>query len=86
MRLAIKNINTRGIQEIHAFLSERHKRGGGHFTLSMLRAWVADAEFQLGEGNTATIEINSWDTVSGHTETFTVSAAGIDTVNVDDDA
>ena len=35
--------------------------------------------------NTATIEIRSWDTVSGHTETYTISEAGIDTEVVEID-
>ena len=79
MQVAIKTINSIGTAEIHAFLAARHKLGGDHFTPDMLRAWAQDAEFQLGEGNSATIEIKSWDAVSGHTETFTVSDAGIDT-------
>jgi hypothetical protein len=44
----------------------------------MLRAWAADAEFQLAEGNDSFIEIWSFDTISGHTETFSISDAGID--------
>jgi hypothetical protein len=51
----------------------------------MLSAWADAAEFQLVEGNSATIEIRSWDTVSGHTEEFTVSDAGIDTTMIDGD-
>ena len=50
----------------------------------MLRAWAEDAEFQMSEGNSPTVEIKSWDAVSGHTEICTVSAAGIDAVEVDD--
>lgn len=71
-------INEAGLKEIHAFLAENHKLGGDHFTQDMLRAWAADAEFQLGEGNPAIIEIPQWDTVSGHTETFTVSNDGLE--------
>lgn len=76
-----KTINAAGIHEISAFLAEHHKKGGEHFTADMLRAWAADAEFQLAEGNSASIEIRSFDSVSGHTETFTVSDAGIDSVD-----
>ena len=79
MQVAIKTINSIGIAEIQAFLTARHKLGGDHFTPAMLCAWAKDAEFQLGEGNSATIEIKSREAVSGHTETFTVSDAGIDT-------
>lgn len=70
------SINAIGIKEIHQFLADHHKKGGDHFSADMLRAWAADAEFQLDEGNTPTIEIKSWDSVSGHTESFTVSDEG----------
>lgn len=73
----MKTINAIGLAEIHAFLAAHHKLGGEHFTPAMLRAWAADAEFQLAEGNPACIEIPSWNTISGHTEEFTVSNAGI---------
>ena len=69
-------INTIGLAEIHAFLADNHK-SGDHFTPSMLSAWADEAEFQLAEGNPASIEIRSWDTVSGRAEEFTVSDAGI---------
>ena len=80
-----KTINSIGIQEIHDFLSARHKLGGDHFTPAMINAWAEGAEFQLGIGSPATIEIKSWDSVSGHTETFTISDAGIDTEHEDID-
>lgn len=70
-------INVSGLQEIAAFLGRCHRLGREHFTPAMLRAWAADAEFQLSEGNTPTIEIKSWDALSGHTEAHTVSAAGL---------
>ena len=79
MRASIRTINAAGLAEIHAFLAGNHKLGGDHFTADMLSAWAADAEFQLAEGNSPTIEIKSWDSVSGHTELFTVSDAGLDT-------
>lgn len=85
MQVAVKTINVTGLQEIHAFLAERHIKGGDHFTSAMLSAWAADAEFQLAEGNDASIEIKSWDALSGHTETFTVSDAGINTEYVEVD-
>ena len=75
----MKTINAFGIQEIHSFLAENHKLGGDHFTAAMLRAWAADAEFSLSEGNDAGIELKSSDSVHGRTQTFTVSGAGIDT-------
>jgi hypothetical protein len=63
-------LNENGLAQIKEFLAEHHKKGGEHFTREMLCAWAADAEFQLGEGNPASIEIRSFDSVSGHTEEF----------------
>ena len=83
MQTTIRTINSIGIAEIHAFLAANHKYGGDHFTADMLRAWAEDAEFQMSEGNSPTVEIKSWDAVSGHTEICTVSEAGIDAVEVD---
>ena len=71
-------VNANGLTQIHQFLAEHHKKGGDHFDRDMLRAWAADAEFQLSEGNPASIELSSWDSVSGHTETFTISEEGLD--------
>ena len=80
-----RTINAAGLAEIKAFLASHHNKGGDHFTADMLRAWAADAEFQMSQGNGADIEIKSWDALSGHTETFTVSDAGIDTEYVEID-
>lgn len=73
-----RTVNQTGLNEIAEFLAAHHKLGRDHFSDDMLRAWAADAEFQISEGNDATIEIKSWDSISGHTETFRVSDAGID--------
>lgn len=80
-----RTINAQGLAEIRAFLAAHHKKGADHFTPEMLRAWAADAEFQLSEGNSADIEIKSWDTMSGHAELLTVSPAGIDTEHIEAD-
>lgn len=72
------SVNAQGKQEIREFLESHHKLGGDHFTDSMIDAWAADAEFQLAEGNSASIEIRSFDAVSKQTETFTISDAGLD--------
>ena len=77
-------INNVGLAEIHDFLGRSHKLGYDHFNADMIRAWAADAEFQLESGNGACIEVRSFDSASGHTENFTVSSAGIDTVDIDD--
>lgn len=78
MKVKQYRVNATGLEEIKKFLADNHKLGGEHFDDSMLRAWARDAEFQLGEGNSASIEIRSCDTVSGHTENYTISDAGLD--------
>lgn len=83
MKATIKTVNEIGLQEIHSFLAEKHKLGGDHFSRDMLRAWAQDAEFQIGEGNPASIEIRSFDSVSGHTETYTISDSGLDCEEVE---
>jgi hypothetical protein len=72
------SVNEQGLNEIKGFLSSHHKKGGDYFTRDMLYAWTTDAEFSLQKGNQAFIEIRAWDAVSGRTETFTISDAGID--------
>ena len=83
--IASRTINTTGLREIADFLAANHRLGGEHFTSDMLNAWAADAEFQMSEGNSPTIEIKSWDALSGHTETYTISDAGLDAEIVADE-
>lgn len=83
MQFPTKTINAVGLAEIHAFLAARHKLGGDHFTPAMLRALADEAEFQLSDGNPASIEIRSCDAASGHNEEFTVSDAGIDAAMIE---
>lgn len=77
-------VNDHDIAQIAAFLRENHKKGeriAG--SKDMLRAWAVDAEFQISEGNPASIEIRSFDAISGHTENFTVSDDGLDCIPVE---
>ena len=78
-------VNATGLKEIHNFLAKNHKYGGDHFDASMLRAWAADAEFSLSEGNGADIELRSWDCALGGKRNFTISAAGLDAEQVEID-
>jgi hypothetical protein len=78
MQVAIKTVNANGLKEIHQFLAANPKLGGAHFDQSMLCAWASDAEFSFAEGNYATIELKSWDSVNKRTQTFTVSNKGLD--------
>ncbi len=77
------SVNEQGLNEIKEFLTDNHKKGGDHFDRNMLLAWAADAEFQLSEGNPATIEIKSFDSIHGHTQEFTISDAGLDAETVE---
>lgn len=86
--MQVKNytVNEQGLNEIKEFLAVNHKKGGEYFTRDMLIAWAADAEFQLSEGNPATIEIKSWDSVRGAAIEYTISDAGLDaeTIEIDE--
>jgi hypothetical protein len=86
MKYKQMTVNDVGLQEIHDFLAENHKLGAEHFTKQMLRAWAAEAEFQLSEGNDASIELKVWDSINRRTQTFTISDAGLDAeiVEIDD--
>ncbi|HAZ3446367.1 TPA: hypothetical protein JD357_005054 [Citrobacter freundii] len=83
MQVTNYTVNEQGLNEIKEFLADNHKKGGDHFDRDMLLAWAADAEFQLAEGNPATIEIKSWDSIHGHTQEFTISDAGLDAETVE---
>ena len=85
MKTTIKTINAAGLLEIRDFLGEFHKLGGDHFTDSMIRAWAADAQFQLAEGNPAAIEIRSYDSTTGATVSGEIRDAGIDCAEVEID-
>jgi hypothetical protein len=78
MKVTNYTVNQAGLSEIKEFLAANHKKGGDYFTTDMLRAWAADAEFQLAEGNPATIEIRSFDSISGATIEYTITDAGLD--------
>ena len=70
-------INKAGIAEIESFLLKTTHNPNG-LSEDMLQAWASAAEFQLGEGNGASIEVYSFFSRSGRTETYTISDAGID--------
>ena len=81
-----KTVNDNGLMEIAKFLT---KNTNQEFTLSTdrerLQAWARDAEFQMGEGNTPTIEISAVASIFGRTQEFTISAAGLDSTEVEID-
>lgn len=81
MKSLFTHINEQGLYEIKEFLLANHKKGD-HFTRDILKAFAAEAEFQLAEGNSATIEIKSWESIHGYTQEFTISDAGLSTETV----
>lgn len=84
--VTIYSVNDSGLNEIAEFLGREHRLGRDHFASSMLRAWADDAEFQLSEGNPASIEIRACDARGGATIEYTISPAGLtaETVEIDE--
>lgn len=78
VQVTTATVNDKGIDEIADVLAARHLLGGDHFTIPMFRAWAAEAEYNYINNGGAFIEITSKDTVSGHTELYEVSDAGLD--------
>lgn len=79
-----QSINSNGIAQIADFLKVNHKKGEMiSQDKNMLLAWAQEAEYQLEEGNPATIEIRSFDSVHGRTQEFTVSPEGIDAEKIE---
>lgn len=70
--IPVHTVTDEGIEGIHDWLGHASKLGRDHFDDAMLAAWAAEAERSLGDCGQASIELRSWDTVSGHTETYTV--------------
>ena len=78
-------VNDIGMKEIRAFLSKKHKLGEEHFDDRMISAWAKDAEAQLDIGNPPTIELKSWESMTGHVETYTISDNGVEALEARDD-
>ena len=72
----MKTVNERGMEEIRAFLIENHKFGA-RLTRSMIEAWASDADFQLAEGNPASIEVPARDSVTGRPVELYISPEGL---------
>ena len=89
MKATIYTVNAAGLEEIRKFLVARHKRGVELYadrlasTRKMLLAWAEDADFQLAEGNPASIELPERDSISGRTEEYRISDAGISSEIID---
>jgi hypothetical protein len=81
-----RSVNAKGIAQIAAFLLENHKRGNSiSKDAGCLGAWANDVDFSLSEGNDASLEIRAFDSIHGRTQTFTISADGLDSCEVEID-
>lgn len=83
MKYRTYTVNAAGIEEIRQFLEENHRQK--EFTEEMLHAWAQEAEFQLGEGNAAAIELKARDSIHGTTQEYYISEAGLDATEHDDE-
>lgn len=86
MQITTYTINENGLNEIKEFLQANHKRGAA-LGPKEIAAWAAEAEVQLGEGNSPTIEVGAAHSEHGHAVTYTVSSDGLDAqvVEIDDE-
>lgn len=76
----MKTVNEYGRMEIKEFLQNNHKYFINREIScndTMLYAWVSDAEFQMQEGNSPTIEIPAYQSTKGYAITFTISGKGV---------
>lgn len=88
MKIKQYTVNAIGLSQIAGWLGYNHKRAVMHgqaafFSEDMLRAWAADAEFQMGEGNPPSIELKACDSVTGCTQEFTLSDVCIDVTEIE---
>lgn len=83
MKYRTYTVNAAGIEEIRQFLEENHKQK--EFTEEMLHVWAQEAEFQLGEGNGAAIELKARDSIHGTTQGYYISEAGLDATEHNDE-
>ena len=77
----MKTINEYGRMEIKEFLQTNHKYFVNREISCndlMIHAWAEDAEFQIQEGNSPTIEIPGYQSTRGYAITFTISEKGVE--------
>lgn len=89
MKIINRTVNKQGLREIAEWMADHYMKavesglGIDYFTEDVLRAWAADAEFQMSEGNPPVIELAARRSISGRAETYTISNGGIDEEVVD---
>lgn len=78
-------INQNGRSQIRNFLQDNMKDfTDSYICEDALDYWCQQAEFQLSEGNGATIELKPWEAWKGYTIEFSISGEGIDECYFDD--
>lgn len=75
-------VNEIGMAEIAEFLRAEHKFGN-ELSWGCVSAWADWAEFQLGIGNPASIEIRACDAICGHAIEYRISDAGLSLLDED---
>lgn len=85
MTLKTHRLNAAGIQELRDFLIANLKlRDGVSLDDDIVSAWAQDAEQSADNGNPPMIELRAWESLSGATQTFTVSGSGVEVSAIDD--
>jgi len=82
-----KIVNESGLIEIQKILQKHHKNFLNctdeefltSYSKNLLHAWAEKVESQLSEGNPPCFEIVNWDSVTGQTQTFELSADSLET-------
>jgi len=83
----IYQINDQGLAQLKSILTVHHKKFiNEEPTIEQLCAWASEMEehTNFDEGETPFIEIKSYDSVSGHTETYNIDLAGFDKTEIED--
>jgi hypothetical protein len=81
----MKIINEVGLQEIAAFLLANHNTGANIVANKpMVQAWANEAEMHMLNGNPPSVEIRARHSVTGATQEFTVSEAGVTLIVIED--
>lgn len=77
-------LNDAGMQQLRQFLANNLKLRPEVELDEVLGAWAQEAEQSLNAGNPAIVELKNWESLDGHTQTFEITDAGVDTFEIDE--